>query len=444
MGTRYSGSGSKAPPETGQLRAGAAAVVATVRAGASLDAALPPAQQRFKSAADRALLQALSYGVLRDLSLLEWLGTQLLERPLKNPRLHALLLVGLYQLRSTRVPPHAAVSETVAATAGIGQPHARGVVNAVLRRYLRERMALEAAIPDDPALRHSHPDWLVARLRTDWPQAWRGILAANQAPGPMTLRVNARRGTRADYLEQLDAAGLAAETSPHAPQALTLATPVLVEHLPGFADGQVSVQDVAAQLAAPLLHLENGQRVLDACAAPGGKSAHILETADVDLLALDRDAGRLRRVHETLARLALSANCRVADAGEPGAWWDGRSFDRILLDAPCSGTGVIRRHPDIKWLRRDSDIAALAAAQLRLLAALWPLLAPGGILLFATCSLLWAEGEAVVEDFMRERAGAQALPIEATWGEPCGSGRRIAAGESGMDGFYYARLRRMT
>ncbi len=446
MGASSSASGSKAPAE-GRLRAHAATTLAAVLGGASLDAVLPAAQAQLKLAADRALLQALCYGVLRDLRLLEVLLGRLAERPVRAPRLHALLLAGLFQLRSLRVPPHAAVSETVAAAAHVGQPAARGLVNAVLRRYLRERAVLEAAQPQDPAIRHSHPDWLVARLRADWPAHWQQILAANQTPGPLSLRVNARRTTRAEYQARLQAAGLAATPSPHAPEALTLAEPVPVERLPGFAAGEVSVQDVAAQLAAGLLGLRDGLprrlRVLDACAAPGGKSAHILELADVELLALDRDPARLLRVQDTLQRLGLPARIQPADAAVPQGWWDGVRFDRILVDAPCSGTGVIRRHPDIKWLRREADIAALAQAQRRLLDALWPLLAPGGVLVYATCSLLRAEGEDVVAGFLRAQADACVWPIDAAWGEGCGAGRRIATGVDGMDGFYYARLRRV-
>jgi 16S rRNA (cytosine967-C5)-methyltransferase len=446
MDANSSTSSSKAPAE-GRLRALAAETLAAVLGGASLDAVLPAAQAQLKLAADRALLQALCYGVLRDLRLLEALLGQLVERPVRASRLQALLLAGLFQLRSLRVPAHAAVSETVAATARIGQPGARGLANAVLRRYLREHTALEAALPEEPAVRHSHPDWLVARLHTDWPDRWPDILAANQQPGPLCLRVNLRRTSRAEYQARLQAAGLAAMASPHAPEALTLAEPVPVERLPGFAAGEVSVQDVAAQLATGLLDLRDGlprrQRVLDACAAPGGKSAHCLERADVELLALDRDPARLMRVQDTLRRLDLQAQLRAADAATPQSWWDGTPFDRILIDAPCSGTGVIRRHPDIKWLRRERDIAALAQAQRRLLEALWPLLAAGGVLLYATCSLLRAEGEDVVQAFLRAQTDAEVWPIEAAWGEACGAGRRIAVGMDGMDGFYYARLRRV-
>lgn len=421
-------------------RAAAALAVAAVLAGASLDDALPQASAAL-AAADRALAQAIAYGVLRNRRLLEWLAARLLERPLKNePRLQALLLGGLHQLRAMGVPDHAAVAETVAAAAALGKPWAKGLLNAVLRRYLRERSTLEAALPPDPALRLSYPDWLVARVREDWPSNWEAVLAAGNEPGPLTLRVNRRQTTREAYRDELAAAGIAAEPVAHAPDALRLHEPLPVASLPGWSAGRVSVQDAAAQLAAELLDAHPGHRVLDACSAPGGKTAHLLErTEALQLLALDRDAARLARVAENLHRLKLQAALRVADAAQPASWWDGVPFDRILLDAPCSGTGVIRRHPDIKWLRREADLAAAARTQGRLLKALWPLLAPGGVLLYATCSILRAEGEAVARAFRASHADAEELRIETPWGEAREIGRRLAPGGA-YDGFYYARF----
>lgn len=421
-------------------RAAAALAVAAVLAGASLDDALPQASAGL-AAADRALAQAIAYGVLRNRRLLEWLAARLLERPLKNePRLQALLLGGLHQLRAMGVPDHAAVAETVAAAAALGKPWAKGLLNAVLRRYLRERSTLEAALPPDPALRLSYPDWLVARVREDWPSNWEAVLAAGNEPGPLTLRVNRRQTTREAYRDELAAAGIAAEPVAHAPDALRLHEPLPVASLPGWSAGRVSVQDAAAQLAAELLDAHPGHRVLDACSAPGGKTAHLLErTEALQLLALDRDAARLARVAENLHRLKLQAALRVADAAQPASWWDGVPFDRILLDAPCSGTGVIRRHPDIKWLRREADLAAAARTQGRLLKALWPLLAPGGVLLYATCSILRAEGEAVARAFRASHADAEELRIETPWGEAREIGRRLAPGGA-YDGFYYARF----
>lgn len=429
-----------APSLPSNLRARAALAVAAVMRGSNLDDALAP-QATGLSAADNGLLKALAYGVVREQRLLEALAAQLLQKPLRGePEVQALLLCGLQQLRAMRVPPHAAVGETVAAAEDLKKPWAKGLLNAVLRRYQRERAAIEGGLPATAAIRQSYPDWLVAQVKADWPDSWRTVLAAGNEPGPLTLRVNRRLGSRGDYLAALATAGLEAQPVAEAPDAVQLAAAVPVEQLPGFVQGRVSVQDASAQLAAELLEAHPGQRVLDACSAPGGKTAHLLERCqDLDLLALDSDAQRLRRVEENLLRLQLRARLLAADAAKPAAWWDDRPFDRILLDAPCSGTGVIRRHPDIKWLRRDSDIPRMAELQQRLLRALWPLLAPGGLLVYATCSILRAEGEAVLREFLGTHADAAEKKIEAAWGEACSVGRRIAPGGS-LDGFYYARL----
>jgi len=440
-------------PETGaRARALAARAVAEVRRGRSLDTVLPELQAG-ESGEDRALVAALTYGVLRELRLLEAVAERLWRRPPKAP-IRALTLVGLYQLRAMRVPAHAAVHATVAATAELGQARARGLVNALLRRYQRERQALEAGVTDALGTHYSHPDWLVDRLRTDWPSRWETVLAANNRPAPMTLRVNRRRISCEAYRERLAEASLTAQPAAFAPDGLVLDAPCPVERLPGFNDGDVSVQDAAAQLAAPLLDIRPGMRVLDACAAPGGKTAHCLETADCEVTAVDIDAERLERVGETLHRLRLSVPSPSAERGErevkliqadvtdPGAWWDGRPFDRILLDAPCTGTGVIRRHPDIKWLRREGDVTALAERQRALLDAIWPLLAPGGVLVYSTCSTLRAENAELVAGFLSVTPDADEQPILAEWGEPETVGRRIAAGEHTMDGFYYAKLHR--
>jgi len=311
----------------------------------------------------------------------------------------------------------------------------------VLRRYQREQAVLDAAAEAEPVARHAHPHWLLTRLQQDWPDDWQAVCAANNARAPMTLRVNTLRGSPADYQQRLTEAGLAATSQPHAPAALVLTEPTDVAALPGFAAGDVSVQDAAAQLAAPLLDVQAGQRVLDACAAPGGKTAHLLENnPSAELVALDNDAARLDRVAETLARLQLAARLLHADAGQVVDWWDGKPFDRILLDAPCSASGVIRRHPDIKALRRAVDIDALAAQQARLLDALWPCLAPGGKLLYVTCSVLAAENGRQVKTFLARTPDAAALPLAADWGRPAGHGRQILPGEADMDGFFYALL----
>lgn len=406
--------------------------------GRSLDDVL--AQAPGLPTRDRALLHAIVYGVVRDYGLLGGLVSILSERLPSEPEVDALLRVGLYQLRSMRVPAHAAVQETVEATTVLNQPRARAFINAVLRRYQRELGEVEAQLPDDTGLRHSHPDWLVERLRADWGEALDGVLAANQQAGPMTLRVNARRMSAEDYLARLSAQGIAAHAVPGVPDAVVLEQAMPVDALPGFTRGSVSVQDASAQIAAGLLDVQPGHRVLDACAAPGGKTAHLLERCrEAQVLALDEDRERLIRIDENLKRLRLTADVVAGDAGKPEEWWDGRPFDRILIDAPCSATGVIRRHPDIKWLRREDDIARLADTQARILAALWPLLAPDGLLVFATCSVLDAEGAAVVEAFLARNDGAREWPIEAAWGEPARVGRRIAPGGD-FDGFYYARL----
>lgn len=428
-------------PEPTSARAAAARCVAAVLAGRSLDDVLPEHDAAL-APGDRSLLRALAYGVLRDHGYLAALAAQMLKSPLSGePLIAALIEVGLHQLRSMRVSPHAAVSETVEACALLGHPQRRALVNALLRRFQREQRTLEIAAASDAAKRWSYPTWMVDNLRCDWPESWERVLAGGNEQGPLTLRVNRRRGTRADYAAKLRAAGLAAQELDGVPDALVLDSAVGVDKLPGFAEGEVSVQDASAQLAAELLQLEDGQHVLDACCAPGGKTAHILERADVSVLALDRDAQRLQRVHDTLKRLNLSAEVLAWDAGQLQDRWSGALFDRILLDAPCSGTGVIRRHPDIKWLRRHDDIPRMAAEQLRLLTALWPLLAPGGRLVYATCSILPAEGEDVIRKFFTTQADAKHEAITASWGEPRKFGRRIAPGGA-FDGFYYAVLRK--
>ncbi len=411
--------------------------------GRSLSAALPKRALEV-APRDRALAAELAYGALRWWPRLDALLARLLERPLKpgNGEVRALLAVGLYQLERLRVPDYAAVSATVDAARRLERkPWAAGLVNAVLRSFQRRRTELEAALAADAAARLAHPRWLLERLRADWPEDWEAIAAAGNAHPPFTLRVNRQRTTRAACLAELAAAGLEAAPHPYAPHAVVLAQACEVERLPGFTEGRVSVQDAAAQLAPPLLELGAGQRVLDACAAPGGKAGHLLETEpSIALLALDLDAVRLARVHENLVRLGLAAEVRAGDAAAPATWWDGRPFDRILVDAPCSATGVLRRHPDVKALRHAADIEALAARQLEVLEALWPLLAPGGILVYATCSILKRENERTLAEFLSRHGDAEERPIAADWGRARLHGRQILPGEADMDGFYYARL----
>ncbi|HEB99003.1 MAG TPA: 16S rRNA (cytosine(967)-C(5))-methyltransferase RsmB [Thiotrichales bacterium] len=427
----------------------ARALCAVTAEGRSLAVALPPLLAEARER-DRGLVQELAYGSVRWQPRLVAALSRLLKKPLKarDRDLECLLLVGLYQLAFLDLKPHAAVHETVEAARAAGKPWAAGLVNGVLRSFQRRAGALSAELDADPVARLAHPAWLLERFRADWPDDWEALAEAGNARPPMSLRVNLRQGAREDYLERLAAEGIEAKVATCTEAGLVLEAPVAVERLPGFTEGAVSVQDVSAQLAAPLLDVRPGMRVLDACAAPGGKTCHILErTPDIELLALDADAGRLQAVADNLARLSLSARLIAGDAAEPAAWWDGRPFDRILLDAPCSGTGVIRRHPDIKLLRRPGDIPRLAATQTRLLDALWPLLRPGGMLLYATCSVLREENEHQAAAFVERTPDAMPLPIEADWGRPAGPGRQILTGPQGgvhvgMDGFYYARLTR--
>lgn len=425
-------------------RACAAQVIAdVVQHGRSLSDLLPRAQQAVAEN-ERALLAELCYGSLRYFYELDALASQLLQQPPKEKDydIHALLLTGFYQLRYMRVAEHTVVNLTVEASRALHKDWAGKLLNGVLRNYLRQRETLDQKI----AGHANHPLWLANLVRQAWPSQAAAIFAANNTRGGMSLRVNRLQHTVAAYQQVLAAAGIASEPSAIAPDALLLQQPVAVSQLPGFAAGACSVQDVAAQLCAPLLQLQPGQRVLDACCAPGGKTGHILESepALAALVAIDNDEARLVRVRENLERLGLSAKIVCADAARTDAWYDNpwvgqKKFERILLDAPCSGTGVIRRHPDIKHLRRESDIAALAQRQRELLDALWPLLAPGGILLYTTCSILPQENEQVVSEFLQAHADTSIKPIEVDWGVPTQNGRQLLPA-AGHDGFFFARL----
>ncbi|RJQ49559.1 MAG: 16S rRNA (cytosine(967)-C(5))-methyltransferase RsmB [Gammaproteobacteria bacterium] len=394
---------------------------------------------------ERALAQELCYGALRWYFRLETLLGKLIKEAPKDRDLHGLLLIGLYQLIYLNIPAHSAVDETVNACGALHKPWAKGLVNAVLRNYLREAARLLAEADHKETARYSHPAWLLGSLKQAWPHDWQAVAAANNTHAPMWLRVNARRMTRDDYLQKLAAAGIAAEGPLHSPHAVRLEKPLAVEYLPGFAEGWVSVQDAAAQQAAYLLDAQPGQRVLDACAAPGGKACHILEVqpALLELQAVDSDAARLTRVQENLTRLGLKGRLLTGDAGSPRSWWDGKPYERILLDAPCSGSGVIRRHPDIKLLKSAVGVAALAAQQARLLAALWPLLKNGGIMVYATCSVLPQENEQQVQTFLDAHPDAAEESIAWPWRAAANTpGAYILPGEQEMDGFYYAKLRK--
>ncbi len=408
--------------------------------GQSLTAALDNAFLAVESAKDRAFIQALCYGVCRQYHRLDFILSQLLDKPLKDIDVKALALLGLYQLNFMRVKPHAAVSETVLAARK--KPWAKALINALLRTYLREQEGLEQKADKFQAAALSHPDWLIKQIERDWPEQALQILLENNQQPPMVLRVNLAKISREAYLQLLIGQDIAAKTVSFCPSAIILDKPVPVDMLPGFSDGLASVQDTAAQLAAGLLDVQPGQRVLDVCAAPGGKTAHILESQPQlkELVAVDIDESRMQRVSENLQRLNLSAKLLVGDAANPASWWDGKPFERILLDAPCSALGVIRRHPDIKLLRRAEDIGQLQALQKTILQAVWPLLAPGGVLLYATCSVLKQENEQQVQAFLAEQSDAIELPIDASWGFAGECGRQIFTGESAMDGFYYARL----
>ncbi|HUP07558.1 MAG TPA: 16S rRNA (cytosine(967)-C(5))-methyltransferase RsmB [Caldimonas sp.] len=420
--------------------------VQAVRAGASLNDALA----RTPLAA-RPGTQALAFRVLRRLGSAQWARRKLAFRT-PPPAIEAMLLTGLALLwPEGEMPyaPHTVVDQAVTAM-NARAPRNAAFVNAVLRRFLREQAAIVAEAERDATARWNHPAWWIERLRVDWPGDWEAILAADNLRPPMTLRVNARRTTAQAYVERLARAGVAARALEAPAQAVQLDAPMPVDALPGFRDGDVSVQDANAQLAAPLLaaRLGRGARVLDACAAPGGKTAHLLELGDFDVLAVDRDAARLARVDAALSRLGLTARTLAADAAEPAAWWDGTAYDAILLDAPCSASGIVRRHPDIRWLRRATDIEAFAAQQDRLLHALWPLLAPGGRLLYCTCSVFRDEGERRIDAFLQREPAASLAASPPSPGHllPLADNHRDGAPSAGegfstaADGFFHALI----
>jgi 16S rRNA (cytosine967-C5)-methyltransferase len=409
--------------------------------GLSLSQQLVIYEQQVKER-DRPLFRQLCYGVLRFYPKLTAITNQLLSKPLKNKDsdILMLLLLGIYQLSETRIPDHAAVSATVAATHALKKNWAKNLINGVLRQWQREQSSLLAKLSD--AERLSHPQWLHQALQTAWPEQANAIEQANNLHPPMCLRVNQRWGTVADYLEKLQQEHINADACAFAPQGIRLQQPVSVEQLPGFYQGWVSVQDEAPQLSVDLLDLAAGQRVLDACCAPGGKTCHMLESQSNlgELVGLDIDAERIQKVTQNLQRLQLQARLIVADASTPQSWWDGQYFDRILLDAPCSATGVIRRHPDIKLHRTADDIERLATLQLQILSALWQTLKPGGRLLYATCSILPAENADLIARFCQQQADASHQTIDANWGQQQLYGRQLFPQPEGHDGFFYALL----
>jgi 16S rRNA (cytosine967-C5)-methyltransferase len=408
----------------------------------SLDAAFT--QQLPAQTQQTSFIKASCFGVLRHYLRLRWYLQQLLEKPLKQKDMdvHCLLLSGLHELFEMHTPDHAVVSESVNAVNQLNKSWAKGLVNAILRNAKRQQTQLQARALEDPEARYLHPYWLLQQLQHDWPDDWQPLVTQNNLPPPMTLRIDTRQIDRQRYLEQLEQHALPATADAHVPCALTLMTAVDVHQLPGFAQGIVSVQDAAAQLAAILLDPQAGERVLDACAAPGGKTLHLLQQqpALTTVLALDNDSQRLTRVQQNLERAGVSAQIQQGDARQPQDWWDGQPFDRILLDAPCSATGVIRRHPDIKMLRRPEDLPRLAQTQAQILDALWPLLKTGGMLLYATCSVLKIENDQQIHNFLALHPDARCQPIDTGWGHAQTCGRQLLPGEGGMDGFYYALI----
>jgi 16S rRNA (cytosine967-C5)-methyltransferase len=415
-----------------------------VERGESLSTALPTG--RYEKVEDKALIQELCFGTLRWHGRLSAILSRLLHKPLKkgDQEVEYLLKLGLYQLLYMRIPSHAVVHSTVQAAQSLGKTWAKGLINAVLRQFLRREERLLAKVDLDPEAEFSHPGWLLKRLQTAYPERWQQICqAANQRP-PMTLRVNSYLNDVESYIEKLASKGMEAQRHAVVEGALSMRHAVSVERLPGFEQGLVTVQDAAAQLAVPLLACQPGMRVLDACAAPGGKTTHLLELlgGNVDLLAIDRDEKRLSRLRHNLQRSGWDAEIRHGDVVHPQTWWDGRPFDRILLDAPCSATGVIRRHPDIKLLRRSQDVSALQGRQYHMLQTLWPMLAEGGSLLYVTCSVLPEENALLVKQFVQDNKNATLMPPDISWTEEHEWGWQILPGERDMDGFYYALLRK--
>ncbi|MBY7975900.1 16S rRNA (cytosine(967)-C(5))-methyltransferase RsmB [Vibrio fluvialis] len=420
------------------VRAAAAQVLfQVVDKGQSLSMALPAAQQNIRPR-DHALLQEICYGALRYLPRLESIANALMDNPLKGKQrvFHHLILVGIYQLSFMRIPAHAAVGETVEGAQDLKGPRLRGLINAVLRNYQRNQEQLDAQAVSHNAGKYGHPSWLLKLLQNAYPQQWEAIVEANNSKAPMWLRVNHQHHDRDAYQALLNNENIDSSVHSQAEDALKLAAPCDVTKLPGFEKGWVSVQDAAAQLSLHYLQPQDGELILDCCAAPGGKTAHILErTQGSEVVAIDCDDTRLKRVHDNLKRLNLSAKVVCGDARYPQEWWQGSQFDRILLDAPCSATGVIRRHPDIKWLRRAEDIAALAELQREILDAMWQQLKPGGTLVYATCSITPQENVLQVKDFLARTSDAKLVGSELD-----NPGRQILPGEEDMDGFYYAVL----
>uniref|UniRef100_A0A8H9Z4D1 Ribosomal RNA small subunit methyltransferase B n=1 Tax=Pseudomonas tritici TaxID=2745518 RepID=A0A8H9Z4D1_9PSED len=415
----------------------ASAIEKVVEQGQSLSNILPPLQQKV-SDKDKALLQELCFGVLRTLPQQEWLISKLMSRPMtgKQRTIHYLIMVGFYQLLHTRIPPHAALAETVEGAVVIKRPQLKGLINGVLRQFQRQQEELLAEFADSDK-RFLHPEWLLKRLQKAYPSKWEAIVEANNQRPPMWLRVNRNHHTRDEWLALLETAEMNGFTHDAYPDAIRLASPAPVQALPGFEQGWVTVQDASAQGCMTYLEPQNGDRILDLCAAPGGKTTHILEVAPkASVMAVDIDKQRLSRVYDNLKRLGMKAEVKQGDGRTPAQWCGDEQFDRILVDAPCSATGVIRRHPDIKWLRRDRDINELAQLQSEILDAVWPHLKPGGTLVYATCSVLPEENSQQIAAFLKRTSNATLR----TTGTPEKPGVQNLPGAEDGDGFFYAKL----
>ena len=427
-------------------RGASALVLAKVFRGQSLSSALP-SYAEYMNKSEKGKLMDLCYGSLRWFPQIEHYLQAILKKPLrpKDLEIKALLISGMYELINSQTPPYAVVHDSVSATEDLGRSWAKSLVNAVLRSFLRQRHALSKSLSNNREFVAAHPQWILEALDEAWPKSSWDIVEANNSRAPMCLRVNNKKCTRDDYINQLSEAGIKAQHTLISPDGIQLETPTDISNLPNFAEGFCSIQDEAAQLAAGLLDLRPDQSVLDACAAPGGKTAHIAETQPGlrSLLAIDKDSNRLQKVKQNLERLHLRGSTLNADAAKPQKWWKNNLFDRILVDAPCTGTGVIRRHPDIKLLRRAADIEKLSRLQTSLLFGLWPTLKQGGILLYSTCSVMPTENDKVIKNFLQQVKSARLRPINCDWGLETASGRQLFPTLNGHDGFYYALLHKL-
>lgn len=386
--------------------------------------------------------KALCFGVARNYFKLTLVAEKLLKKRPKSDEVYAAILLGLFQIQESNAPNYAVVKETVGLMDRLKKSWAKGLINGVLRTYLRDNKAIESSLSQQASYQWNHPEWLIEKIKVSWPNEWQSILQQNDKHPPLSLRVNCQKETRGNYLQRLQTKNVPAQKHDYAQEGIELLHPSDVNELPGFSKGEVSVQDQAAQLAAKLLDLKPGQNVLDACCAPGGKTCHILETEPklANLTAIDVDAKRLQRVQDNLDRLHLSANLLEADGLKPNAWWNKKPYDRILLDAPCSATGVIRRHPDIKCLRSSKDIQQIVKLQQALLNALWPLLSENGLMVYATCSIMPEENEQQIAQFLSTHSDCKLIEHQHDWGLATGHGWQILPGTNNMDGFFYSVL----